>query len=272
MPLLLHSDRRVSGSDMERQGNKSTQGAPMPSFTVSDISRFSTAVMLSAVLFLTGCATSSSERSKDAELHYQMGISYLSQGQVQAAYVQLQKALQLAPSNKDILNSIGLVHLQLEEYDRAVEFFQRAVSLDPAFSEGYNNLGVAFMKLRRWEDAKTAFRKAIANPLYQTPEMAYYSLGMSHYRTAQYDEAIVSFKNALRRAPTFPLPYYGLSLALNRQGRYGDAGLAFGRALEADPVFKGDRKRFAEDMKQRVLSLEPEEEADLKDYLDIMKY
>ena len=229
-------------------------------------------ILLAALFALGGCATSSTDRSKEAELFYQMGVSYFNEGQVQAAYVQLQKALQIEPKDKGILNSIGLVHLALEEYGEAAEFFERAVALDPGFSDGFNNLGVSYMKLKRWEDAMIAFRKALSNPLYQTPERAYYNLGMCLYRSGEYEQAVTAFRNAARRAPLFPLPYYGLALSFNKMGRYGDASLAMAKALEADPSYKGDRKKFVEEMKQKLLSLDAEDEADLRDYLEIVKY
>lgn len=230
------------------------------------------AILMPLLLAAAGCGTTSGERSREAELHYQMGVSYLNEGKVQAAYVQLQMALQTEPRNKDILNSIGLVHLHLEEYEKAADFFEKAVEQDQNFSEGFNNLGVSYMKLKRWDPAAAAFRKALSNPLYQTPERAYYNLGMCLYRTGQYDQAVNAFRNAARRAPAFALPYYGLALSFNKTGRYGDAALAMGKALELDPSYKGDRRKFAEEMRQKVLTLDAEDESDLRDYLEIVKY
>jgi len=221
---------------------------------------------------LIGCVTVPVEEQKEAEFHYKMGISHLNEGNIQMAFVELQKAYQLTPDNKEILNSLGLVYLQLDELEKAKDLFLRAVSIDSEFSEAYNNLGATYSRRRQWTEAIDTFKKALSNPLYRTPETAFYNLGMSYYRIGQYELAINAFKDAIKRSPLFSLPYYGLALAYNRQSRYGDAAAAITRAIEIDTDYKGNRKKFVEDMKQRLLTARGEEEMDFRDYLEIIRY
>lgn len=228
--------------------------------------------LLCSVFFLNGCATVPVEERKEAEFHYKMGISHLNEGNIQMAFVELQKAYQLDPDNKETLNSLGLVYLQLDELQKAKDLFLRAVSIDSEFSEAYNNLGVTYSKRRQWTEAIDAFKRALLNPLYRTPETAFYNLGMSYYRVGQYEPAINAFKDSIKRSPLFSLPYYGLALAYNRESRYGDAASAITRAIEIDPAYKGDRKKFIKETKQRLLTAKGEEEMDFRDYLEIMRY
>ena len=102
--------------------------------------------------------------------------------------------------------------------------------------------------------------------------MAFYNLGMAYYRVGQYEPAINAFKDAIRRVPLFPLPYYGLALAYNRESRYGDAAAIIARAIEIDTAYKGDKKKFIEDIKQKLLTSKGDEESDFRDYLEIMRY
>ncbi|MDA8338414.1 MAG: tetratricopeptide repeat protein [Nitrospiraceae bacterium] len=201
-----------------------------------------------------------------------MGISHLNEGNIQAAFVELQKAYQISPDNKEILNSLGLVYLHLEEFEKAKDLFLRAVSIDSEFSEAYNHLGVTYSRRGQWTESIEAFKKALLNPLYQTPEMAFYNLGMAYYRVGQYEPAINAFKDAIKRVPLFPLPYYGLALAYNRESRYGDAAAIIARAIEIDTAYKGDKKKFIEDIKQKLLTSKGDEESDFRDYLEIMRY
>jgi type IV pilus biogenesis/stability protein PilW len=221
---------------------------------------------------LIGCATVPVEERKEAEFHYKMGVSHLNEGNIQMAFVELQKAYQFDPDNKETLNSLGLVYLQLDELEKAKDLFLRAISIDSEFSEAYNNLGVTYSKRRQWTEAIDAFKRALSNPLYRTPELAFYNLGMSYYRVGQYEPAIDAFKGSIKRSPLFAVPYYGLALAYNRHSRYGDAAAIIARAIEIDPVYKGDRKKFVEDIKQRLLTAKGGEESDLRDYLEIMRY
>lgn len=222
--------------------------------------------------FLVGCATVPVEKRKEAEFHYKMGISHLNEGNIQMAFIELQQAYQINPDNKEVINSLGFVYLQLDDIEKAINMFLRAVSIDPQYSDAYNNLGAAYSKRRQWTEAIEAFKKALSNPLYRTPEMAYYNLGMSYYRIGQYEPAINAFKDSIKRSHLFHLPYYGLALAYNRQSRYGDASAAISRAIEIDPLYKGNRKKFIEDIKQRLPFAKDEEESDLRDYLEIIRY
>ncbi len=228
--------------------------------------------ILSSVILISGCATVSVEELKEAEFHYKMGVSHLNEGNIQMAFVDFQKAYRITPDNKEILNSLGLVYLQLEEFEKAKNLFLRAVSIDSEFSEAYNNLGVTYSKRGQWTEAIDAFKKALANPLYQTPERAFYNLGMSYYRVRQYGPAIDAFKDAIKRAPLFSLPYYGLALAYNKESRYGDASAIIARAIEIDPAYRGDRKKFIADVRQRLITAKGEEEEDFRDYLEMMRY
>ena len=234
----------------------------------------SIALFLILLLFIafTGCAGVSVEEQKEADFHYKMGIAHLNEGNVQAAFVELQKAFQTDRDNKELLNGLGLVYLQFGEFGQAKDFFMRAVSVDSEFSDAHHNLGVTYINVRQWDSAINSFKRALANPLYDTPEKSYYLLGISYYRAGQINLAINAFKDSLKRSPRFNLPYYGLALAYNKIGRYGDAAAVMSRAIEADPSYGGSREKFIDDIKQKILTAKGDEETDLRDYLEIMKY
>lgn len=223
------------------------------------------------VLF-SGCATLSLEQEREADFHYKMGISHLNEGNIQLAYVQFQKAYQINPNNKDILHSLGLVYFQIEQYDKAKEFYLKALSIDPMFSEVHNNLGILYLRLNQLNEAERSFKMALTNPLYQTPEKAYYNLGSAYYRMGRFESSVNSFTDALRRSPSFYLAYYGLALAYNRIGRYGDASTAITKALEMDPSYRGNKSKLIEDINKRLIVAKDEERVDLMDYLEILKY
>lgn len=221
---------------------------------------------------LTGCAGMSADRQKEADYHYSLGGAAMGEGDLQRAYVELQKGLQLDPHHKEILNSLGLVFLQFGEFGKAREYFQKAISEDAGYSDAYNNLGVTYTKTGEWEKAMEAFRKALQNPVYRTAEHAYYNIGMVHYRLNDLTAAIEALRDSVKRAPTFPAPYYGLALAYNRAGRYGDAVGALAKAIEIDPQYRGNKAKFAEEMKQRANTSAGYEKKDFSSYLEILRY
>ena len=226
------------------------------------------------IMLLLSCAsTDTKDKLQQASAHYQLGVSYLNDNNIEPAFVEFQKALELNPKDKDSLNALGIIYLQkLENYPKAIEYFKAALKIDKSFSEAANNLGNAYAKMGKYNDAIATYKRAIENPLYKNASLALYNLGMVYYRVTQYDEAINSFKEALKRFSNFSLPYYGLSLCYNAQGQYGDAASAIAHAIKYDALYQGDREKAIEEIKNKKLLATGDELKDLSNYLDILRY
>lgn len=233
-----------------------------------------TAIITAIAFLIVSCATmSTEERLQRASAHYQLGISYMNDNNIQPAFVEFQKALELNPDDKDSLNAIGLIYLlKLENYQRAAEYFERALKVDKTFSEALNNLGYAYERMERFEDAIGAYKSALSNPLYRSAEKAFNNLGRVYYRLKRYSDAIEAYKESLRRFSGFHLPYYGLALCYNAIGRYGDAATSLKKAIELDPAYNGDRDKALKDLKERKLLARGYEEKDLSDLIEIFNY
>ena len=226
------------------------------------------------VLFLCSCAGSASkDEIHKANYHYQIGVSYLNDNNIQPAFVEFQKALKLNPYDKDIHNALGILYLlKLENYPKAVYHFKESLAIDKTFPEASNNLGNAYANMGKFPEAIESYKKAISNPQYKNAAMALHNLGMVYYRLSRYDEALDAFKEALKRFSSFHLPYYGLALCYNAKAQYGDAAIAMTRAIELDPLYKGNKDKALDDLKEKRIRPKGIEEKDINDYLDILKY
>lgn len=231
-------------------------------------------VLTTAMLLTSACATMPREdKLQQATAHYNLGISYLNDNNIQPAFVEFQKALDLNPQDKAVLNAIGIIYLQkLEDYPKAIDFFQRALKVDENYSEAANNLGGAFEKTGRYDEAVASYKVALSNLLYRNAEKTFYNLGKVYYRMKRYNDALDAYKEALKRSSDFDLPYYGLALCFNALGRYGEAATALRKALEMDAEYKGDREKAINALKERKLILKGDEEKDVDDLLEIMNY
>jgi type IV pilus biogenesis/stability protein PilW len=229
-------------------------------------------ILVFCIFFLCSCATAGLENIEKANAHYQLGVSYLNEDKVQMAYVEFQKAIELNPNNKDVLNALGLIYLRFDDLPKAKDSFLKAVTIDPDFSEAYNNLGGTYGKLGKWSDAVDSFKTALKNPIYKAPERAYWNLGKAYYRLHRFEEAIDAYKDAIKRSPDYYPSYYGLALCYNAKGQYGDAASAFTRAIELDPFFMGDREKAMKYFDDKRLTAKSEESKEILDYLEIMRY
>ncbi|HXX57529.1 MAG TPA: tetratricopeptide repeat protein [Thermodesulfovibrionales bacterium] len=225
------------------------------------------------LLISLGCATTKAEDKKAASAHFQLGVSYLNDNNIQPAFVEFQKALELNPNDKETLNAIGLIYLlKLDDYPKAIDFFQRAVRVDKNFSEGWNNLGFAYEKAERYNDAVAAYKTALSNLLYQNAYKAFNNLGRTYYRLGKYSDAVEAYKEAIRRNSDFYLPFYGLALSYNAVGRYSDAAAALQKFIELAPEYKGDREKARRDLQDKKLIVSSSDEKDIEDLLEIMNY
>lgn len=228
-------------------------------------------IIVSLIFFLISCATTGKDIEK-ANAHYELGRSYFNEDKIQMAYVEFQKALELNPDNKEVLNALGVVYLQFDDLQKAEESFLKAIKIDSNYSEANTNLGATYGRMGRWSDAINSFKKAIKNPLYKKPEIAYNGLGDAYYRLGRIDEAIDSYREAVKRMQDFYRPYYGLALCFNAKGRYGDAASAITHAIDLDPLFKGDKDKAIEYFNNQRIEAKGEELKNILDYLEILNY
>lgn len=236
--------------------------------------RYRAFFLLSALFLVVSCASmSKEEKLQRASAHYQLGVSYLNDNNIQPAFVEFQKALEFNPDDKEVLNAIGIIYLiKLEDFPKAIDFFQRALKVDKNYSEAYNNLGIAHEKMGKYNEALGNYKIALSNPLYRYAEKAFNNLGRAYYRIRKYNEAIDAYKEAIKRSSDFHLPYYGLALSFNAVGRYGDAATALKKAIDTDPAYRGDKEKAMKDLRERKLIARGEDEKDIEDLLEIMNY
>ena len=226
------------------------------------------------LLVVIACANvQTKDDVQQAGAHFKMGVAYLKEDKVQQAFVEFQQAYQINPSDKEVLNGIGVIYLlYFDETEKAIDFFEKATKVDPNYSDAYNNLGFAHEKLGRFDAAIPYYKKAVSNLTYSTPEKAYIGLGNAYYRLGKYEDALSAYKEAVKRAPNMGLPYMRMALCYNAMGRYGEASSAMTYALTLDPAFKGDREKAVEAFNLWKLKATGYEEKDIQDYIEIIKY
>lgn len=171
------------------------------------------AVMLaSTLLFLSGCA--SDEKMQKAKGHYQEGLANLETDR-QQAFVAFQKAVQLNPKHKESHYSLGHLYALQGKYPQAEEEFQAALQVDPEYSEAHNYLGQVLERQNRWGEAVREYRRALGNPLYGTPDLAWFNLGRALSHEGDLEGAAQAFEDALLISPA-SVPPAVINLELGR--------------------------------------------------------
>ena len=184
--------------------------------------------------------------------------------------MQFRKAIQHQGDYKEAWNALGCIYMKWDEKENAEAAFTKAISIDPDYSKAYNNRCLLEYRLEKYKRAVRDCKKALANPLYQTPENAFFNLGLAYYRLGKYDLAVKAFRQATIRMGDFYPAYYQLALAYNAEADYGDAATALQNAVRLDPRFEGDMAKAKDTFqKGEGLPVSPEE---APSFLQIFNY
>src|SRR5579884_3143988 len=177
------------------------------------------AALLATVLpVVAGCA--SEEKLQKAKGYYQEGLANIDTDR-QQAFVSFQKALQVNPKHKESHYSLGHLYALQGKYPQAEEEFRAALQVDPDYAEAHNYLGQVLERQNHWDEAVREYRRALNNPLYGTPDLAWFNLGRALVHEGDLKGAAQAFEDALLITPA-SVPPAAINLELARV--YGKLG------------------------------------------------
>lgn len=208
-----------------------------------DISLERLFIPLAAVLFLgllSACQSTPVQHTggtpqaanRLAELHTQLGIDYLRQGELDQAYNRLQRALAADPNFSTAHNAMGLLQERLNNPEKAEEHYRRAVYLNPGDSAAQNNYGSFLCRQERYEEGEARFIKVTQNRLYDQPEIAYTNAGVCMKRAGDIDKAEHYLRTALQINPIVPQALVAMCELSYDKGRHLIARAYLQRYLE----------------------------------------
>ncbi|MCB8838612.1 tetratricopeptide repeat protein [Aurantimonas sp. VKM B-3413] len=106
------------------------------------------------------CDILSAQGEKSPDFLHRHGLALRACGDLMGALVKINAAVEQRPNDAKMVNSLGVVLLDLKEVEAAIEFFKRTTALDKKFFDGWNNLGLALKRAERYQAAELAFRGA----------------------------------------------------------------------------------------------------------------
>jgi type IV pilus assembly protein PilF len=143
--------------------------------------------------------TVADEKVKGAEIHTELGQRYMQQGDLKGAMDKLQQALTFDPNYAPARTVLGVLYERINDPANAELNYRKAVELDPKSGSLNNNLAVFLCKQGRAAESKTYFDRALADPFYETPDLAMTNAGTCLLGSKDYEGAEVYFRKALDR-------------------------------------------------------------------------
>jgi type IV pilus assembly protein PilF len=192
--------------------------------------RFDRMLLFSLMLPLAGCVTthtdtgalgkplpqaSKAEQAKDAaRIHTELGQRYLASGDLQTALEKLKLALKFDPDYAPAHTVMAVLYERINNLPEAELHYRRAEELEPAKGAPNNNLGAFLCRSGKIQEALGYFKKAVADPFYQTPDVALTNAGVCELRAGDAAAAEADFRDAIARNPVNAEALFQLASAL----------------------------------------------------------
>ncbi|MEM1262209.1 MAG: type IV pilus biogenesis/stability protein PilW [Pseudomonadota bacterium] len=138
-----------------------------------------------------------------AEINYQLGAQYLRQGNLKLARERLERSIEQNPNLPGSHIALALVHEQTGNVDRANDEYRRALKVAPSNPNALNSYAVFLCKQRRYDEGQRYFLRAAEVPENLAPEVAYTNAGVCALETPDPESAEQHFRTALVRNPEF---------------------------------------------------------------------
>ena len=136
----------------------------------------------------------------------------------------LERALELAPTDADILGSAAAWAFNLGRLDKAIALSEYRVALDPVNPDGHIDLGFAYQHARRWDEAIASYRTGIS----LSPGNAQSLLGTTLLLKGEPEAALAAMQQA--SAEEFQL--IGVSMAYHALGQAAESDAALAELIE----------------------------------------
>jgi tetratricopeptide (TPR) repeat protein len=167
--------------------------------------------------------------------HYNRGIDYQQDGQLELAIEEYDQAIALDPQYAEAYLARGYTYAIMGDLDRAIADFDQAIALDPQLAEAYAKRGTAYAVKGDFDQAIADLDQAIA--LDPQNANAYMNRGNAYDDIGDFDRAIADFDQAIALDPQHAGAYANRGMAYAEQGDLDRAIVDFDQAIALNPQY-----------------------------------
>jgi serine/threonine protein kinase/Tfp pilus assembly protein PilF len=154
-------------------------------------------------------------------------------GELDAAILDFQEAIRVAPRYATAHNSLGIARARQEDWKGAIAAYERVLAIDPNMALAHGNLGSLYLRQNDLKKAIACCRRAIEiNPKFAD---AHFNLGQALEASGDREKAIEHYRRAIAIQPAHAHAHYNLSVALHNEGKAAEAIRAMKKSIAADP-------------------------------------
>ncbi len=241
-------------------------------------------LLCSIFTLLIGCALNLASRNQ-ATYHFQMGLSFLGEGNITGALVEFTAAEKIDPDNPDLQNNLGQVYYRKNKLDISEKKYLRAIALKPGYSDARNNLAVTYLEMKKWDEAIYQLKLVTEDIFYQNQSAAGINMALALYGKGDFNSSLATLRPMVMHYPADPRIRYNLGKIYYAMDKMNLAVAEYKRAIDiyADYAqahyslalahMKQGEKRAASKSFQEVIRIAPDSEIGQlsREYLNLLK-
>ncbi len=177
----------------------------------------------------------STNASQKQQSILQKAIALQESGQLVEAIHIYKKLLKLSPKDPQLLNTLGMIALQLDNFKEGLNWLEQSLKISPNQPYTLSNCGFALQELKRYKTALAYHDRALAlQPNYVD---AHYNRGLVLQALKCFEEALLSFDTTIALHPNDADAYYNRSISLKELKRYDDALISIDKVIALQPDY-----------------------------------
>ena len=153
------------------------------------------------------------------------------------------QALDIQKDNPQILNNLGNLYKDLENYELALSAYDQAVNVEPKFVDALKNRGLVLYDLSRFSDAISSLDQALS--LRPNDVGILVSIANCYRETKEFAKAESIYVQALELDPNHINALHNLGSALHRQQKLDAARECYEKVLQLNPAVEESRTSVA---------------------------
>lgn len=173
------------------------------------------------------------ESPEDAGVRYMLGLSAWKNGDLAAAVVAMERALELNPASLKSAVNLARIRNDAGAYDEALLAADKAIEIDPESGPAHFLRARSLYNLGRVEPAIEAIETSLG--LDEENGHAHNLLGLIRLQQDDETRALAALERAAELAPDTAYVHNNLGMALERSGRTREALAAYEVAVAVDP-------------------------------------
>jgi type IV pilus assembly protein PilF len=158
--------------------------------------------------------------ARRAQVRLELAGLYFGRGQLDTALNEVRLALAARPDMAEAYGLRGLILASMGETKQAEDNLQRAVQLAPTDGGALHNYGWFLCQQKRFDEANVQYAAAVALPQYRDPMRTLLAQGVCQTRAGQWADAERSLLRSYELDPGNPVTAFNLSEVLLRRGEF----------------------------------------------------